>query len=121
MNNRTNITKLLGFILALLPGMAYAGHTNRDVTITQIHPISSNRPASPNTQDTIRVYVNPAPWGDTACRQDAADLLKEDSHLLSSLLMAWTTGKSIKMEVDDRSVPTGGNDIVCQLTALYIK
>ncbi|MCY9845780.1 hypothetical protein [Vibrio caribbeanicus] len=32
MNNRTNITKLLGFNLALLSGMAYAGHTNRDVT-----------------------------------------------------------------------------------------
>ncbi|RSD29695.1 hypothetical protein [Vibrio pectenicida] len=62
MINRINITKLLGFVLVLLSGMTFAGHTNRDVTITQIHPISSNRPASPNTQDTIRVYVNPAPW-----------------------------------------------------------
>ena len=112
---------LLVLLLLVAPSTLYAKHAIREVTITKLHPISSNRPATPSSEDLTRVYVNPGAWGDTTCRQDAADLLKEDTHLLSILLMAWTTGKNIRIEVDDTSIPWGPNETVCQVTALYIR
>ncbi|NOH22391.1 hypothetical protein [Vibrio europaeus] len=108
-------------LLMVTPNVVYAKHAIREVTVTQLHPISTKRPASPNSENSTRIYVNPGAWGDTTCRQDAADLLKEDTHLLSILLMAWTTGKNIRIEVDDTITPWGPEDNVCQVTALYIK
>lgn len=105
----------------IVPNVVYAKHATREVTVTQLHPISSNRPAASSSENSTRVYVNPGAWGDTQCREDAADLLKEDTHLLSMLLMAWTTGKKITIEIDDTSIPWGPSETVCQVTALYIK
>lgn len=87
------LNTLLVSLLMIVPNVVYAKHATREVTVTQLHPISSNRPAASSSENSTRVYVNPGAWGDTQCREDAADLLKEDTHLLSILLIAWTTGK----------------------------
>ncbi|NRF28944.1 hypothetical protein [Vibrio coralliilyticus] len=71
---------LLVLLLLAAPNTVFAKHAIREVTVTQLHPISMNRPVSPGSQNLTRVYVNPGVWGDTTCRQDAADLLKEDTH-----------------------------------------
>ncbi len=117
----SKLKTLLVLLLMVAPNVVYAKHASREVTVTQLHPISTKRPVSPNSENSTRIYVNPGAWGDTTCRQDAADLLKEDTHLLSILLMAWTTGKKIIIEVDDTSIPWGPNETVCQVTALSIK
>jgi len=105
-------------LLAICIG-AYAQTGKRVVTISKFHPISENRPAAPASQNLIRVYVNSGDWGNTDCRRDAADLLESDTHLLSILLAAWIAGKTIAIEVDERSRPWSG-DTVCQITALDI-
>ena len=88
----------------------------RQVTVTSLHPIANERPHSAGTNLT-RVYVNSGAWGKTSCRTDAADLKKEDSHILSQLLWAISSKKSIKIEVNDTLRPF---DTVCQITALFI-
>ena len=97
---------------------ALAAPINRDVTITEIHPMSVNRTHCPACSGITRVYVNVAAWGSSDCRQDAADLLKEDDHIYSTLLAAWLANKAVKIEVNDTVKPL---DEVCKITAIWVK
>lgn len=122
MSNKVAIMKAfyLGFIggfLLLLSLLASAEPLWRDVTITKIHPMSIDRPHCANCSGIIRIYVNAGPWGNSDCRETAADLTQEDSHLLSVLLTGWTTGKNISLEVNDQSRPV---DDVCRVTAASV-
>jgi len=96
----------------LFPAIALAGEANRVVTIDRVLSITADRPNAPVSQKITRIYVNAATWGGTQCREDAADLLKEDDHTYSLILMAWASGKSLKIGVDDRRKPY---DNVCQI------
>ncbi len=115
--------KQLFLVVVLMLGTAftacYAESFKRtNLTITNIHPIAAQRPAGTTGQNIIRIYVNSGDWGALNCRPTAADLQKTDSHLLSILLTAWTTGKIIDIEVDSTLKPWGD---VCQITALSIR
>jgi hypothetical protein len=70
--------------------------------IERIHPMSVDRThCGVKCSSLTRFYVNKGSWGDTNCRTDAADLLKEDSHIYSLLLIIWASGKKVRIEVDD--------------------
>jgi hypothetical protein len=90
----------------------------REVTVKEILPIAADRPAYPGSANLVRTYVNQAAWGSSACRTDAADLQASDKHLVSVLLTAWATGRSIIIAVDDAKHPF---DSVCQVTFLSAK
>ena len=106
-------------IITLYSITLHAGEYQRqDVTIVRLHPIADNRPAAPAYQNITRVYLTHGAWGNSTCRQDAADLLKTDTHLLSLLITGWTTNKKINIVVDD-ALRLG--DSVCQITALYLE
>jgi len=104
--------KKLIWLIFLIPILASAGEVNRVVTIDRILSFTADRPNVPASQNITRVYVNEAAWGSSSCRQDAADLIKEDEHTYSLILMAWASGKSLKIGVDDRRRPY---DSVCKI------
>jgi hypothetical protein len=104
-------------IFCIYSAVALSKPVYRDVTITSFHPMSVDRTHCPTCSGFTRVYVNKSNWGDTNCRNDAADLHKDDEHILSLLLSAWIAGKSVKIEVNDQSIPIGG---VCKITAAWI-
>ncbi|MDH5732001.1 MAG: hypothetical protein OEZ58_23705 [Gammaproteobacteria bacterium] len=116
--------RIITLLLLIIISISYTGNVystekrRKDIQIVRIHPMAANRPGSPNTQDITRIYVDTAPWENSSCRQDAADLMKVDTHLLSSLLMAWSTNKKISIIVDDALTPA---DTVCQVVALFIE
>ncbi len=109
---------LFVIFVGIMPQIARTQSVRRTITITQLHPIAAVRPASPKHINLTRIYVNNGKWGNTDCRQDAADLRKEDSHLMAILLAAWLNSKSITIEVDSSLRPA---DTVCQVTALFVK
>ncbi|WNO07956.1 hypothetical protein [Teredinibacter sp. KSP-S5-2] len=109
----------LSFVLLFFTSLTViAKPVVRDVVIERIHPMAMDRTHCPSCSGITRIYVNNVAWGDTACRGDAADLLKEDEHILSILLAAWISGKSIQLEVNDSVTPIAP---VCKITAAYIK
>jgi hypothetical protein len=89
----------------------------RPVTVTSTLSEAAQRPALTIAQNYTRIYVRPAAWGASTCREDAADLSKSDSHLLAQLLTALQTGKTITIFVDDTLRPV---DTVCQVTMIQI-
>lgn len=106
--------------LLCLLGLSVVAHSapaTRSVVITKVHPMAVNRLHCPTCSGYTRIYVQSAPWGNTTCRTDAADLAKEDSHLLSVLMTAWVTGKQVVIEVNDASRPI---DEVCRVTAMSV-
>ena len=107
---------LLMMTLALIATHAHARVVNREVAIQKLHPIAAARSGAVG-ENITRVYVNSASWGGTSCRQDAGDLTKEDTHLLSILLWAMSNNAKIVMEVDDTRRPV---DTVCRITALFV-
>ena len=107
---------LVSALLLTLQFPVYAASGSRVVTVSKIHPIAAVRPAGGS--NLIRVYVDAAPWGQTACRTDAADLQKDDKHLLASLFWAMSMNKQITIEVDDTLTPM---DAVCQITAMFVE
>lgn len=110
--------KLLLLVFSLLfVNLAFAQPISRQVEIVKFHPMAVERTHCPECSGITRLYVNQAPWEDSDCRDDAADLLKEDTHLLSILLTAWTTGKSVSLEVNDEVKTLSG---VCKITAAYV-
>ena len=72
----------------------------------------------PDCSGLTRVYVEPGLWGNSNCRQDAADLFKEDDHIYSLLLAAWVANKTVTIEVNDSVKPLGD---VCKITAIFVK
>ncbi|WP_196161515.1 hypothetical protein [Reinekea sp. G2M2-21] len=115
MNLKSN---LLALSLVFTSSISLAGEYTKDIVIDRLHPISISRPANTSMQDLTRVYfTQSAGWADIGCRNDAADLLATDEHLMSILLVAWTTSKSIKVYVDNGLKPDGE---VCQITALMV-
>ncbi len=62
-----------------------AAEVSREVKIEKIHPIASKRPASPFTQNFLRVYVTPAFWGNTDCNQTAFDIPRSDGYYVSGV------------------------------------
>ena len=110
---------LLLFVAFSLP--LYAADPERVVNIKTLHPMGSSRPHCPSCQGFTRVYIKESDvsWGNTTCRKDAADLSKEDTHLMSVLLIAFSTGRPVKIEVTDILRPVS-NDQVCQITAIWL-
>jgi hypothetical protein len=107
------------FVVCLLPVFLFAKPVTRNsLSISALHPQAVDRLHCPSCSGVTRVYVNSGAWGDTDCRADAADLYKEDDHLLSILLFAWASGKQISIEVNNNERPI---DTVCKITALNIK
>ena len=109
---------LISFVsfLLLAQTQVYAASAQREVSVLRIHPMAAVRPAGGS--NLIRIYVDVAPWGQTACRNDAVDFKKEDTHLMSTLLWGVTMKRTIIVEVDDTLLPF---DDVCQATALFIQ
>ena len=105
-------------VVTLCSVSAVAEPILRDVQIERIHPMAVDRTHCPTCSGVTRIYVNKAAWGNSNCRNDAGDLLKEDDHLLSILLTAWIAGKSVKLEVNDQAIPIGD---VCKITAAFIE
>ncbi len=63
------------------------------------HPMAVNRISCASCSGITRIYFNTGAWGSTSCREDAGDLYKEDSHILSALMMGWTTGKKFESKL----------------------
>ena len=110
--------KFLFLTFLLIPVLAISGEGDREVTVLRVISITGDRPAHTKSKNVTRVYVNEAAWGSANCRQDAADLLIEDSHTYSMLLMAWASGKTIRIGVDDRRKPF---DEVCKITYIEVE
>ncbi len=110
----------LVFLLYLAASVnAYAVEAFRtNVVINNIFPVSGNRPASPASQDVVRVNLPPAAWGSTSCNTGKADILKADTHLVSVLLAAWVGGKTISLSVDDSARTVGD---ICQVTTVQVE
>lgn len=115
-----------GTAAALLAGVAFycfgadtqAAEYIRPVTVSGTLFQAATRPAYTIGQNYVMVYVNAAPWGTSTCRQDAAVIKKEDSHLLAQLLTALQTGKAITLYVDDTLRPLDA--VTCQVTTIYV-
>ncbi|EKF9488652.1 hypothetical protein ACUULL_003613 [Vibrio cholerae] len=96
---------------------AKVGQRN-DLTILQWHPSSSSRIHSPQYNGLTRVYFSEkSEWGSTSCRNDAADIKAEDTHLLSAMLAAFMSNKKVSIEVNDDLSKV---DNVCKVTAAFI-
>lgn len=109
---------VIGMVFQVGSASVFAAEANREVQIVEILSLTGNRPNSPALRDMTRVYVNPASWGSTNCREDAADLRKVDTHTYSMLLTAWASGKTVIIGVDDSLKPYDG---VCQLVWIKVK
>ena len=84
--------------------------------IKQILGFSGERPNQPNSTNLTRVYFkNNTGWDSNKCRNSAADLSKDDEHLMSILLFAWAAKKTLVVGVDDRLKPY---DDACQIVWL---
>lgn len=104
-------------VLIMVASEVFSAPVDRETSIVKIHPMSLDRPHCPACSGITRVYVNVAPWGNSDCRQDAGDLLKEDDHIYSLLLAAWVANKSVRIEVNNSVKPL---DDVCKITAIYV-
>ena len=91
--------------------------SRQNLKIVNVHPMAVDRTHCAKCSGITRVYVNKGAGGNSNCRVDAGDLYKEDDHMLSILLMAWATGKKIRIEVNDEVKPI---DQVCKITALFV-
>lgn len=91
---------------------------SRSAVIREFHPMSLSRTHCDSCSGITRIYVNSAAWGTSSCRGDAADLMKEDDHILSFLLAGWISGKTVKIEVNDQDQPI---DQVCKVTAAWVE
>ncbi|KUI97860.1 hypothetical protein [Vibrio sp. MEBiC08052] len=107
----------ISILLLSFSAAAKVGQRN-ELTILQWHPSSTSRISNPEYNGLTRVYFfTKGAWGGTACRNDAADIKAEDTHLLSAMLAAFMAGKKVSIEVDD-SLPKVDN--VCKITAAFI-
>ena len=104
----------------LWASVSVAAEHSRVVTVTKVHPIGPVRPAGVTTQNTLRIYVNWASWGNSSCRADAADISGDDWLLISTFLQAWKDGRTITMYVDDTLRVVSG-DTVCRVTTMGIE
>lgn len=116
----TNMKHLFTFLIFSLSVSAYADVVSRDnLELTTWHPSSVDRHHAPSYNGVIRVYFKTsAPWGNTNCRQDAADIRSDDQVIISSMLAAFMANKKVKVEVNN-SLPTLSD--VCKVTAVFIK
>lgn len=108
-----------GLLLAF-PCSAGATEVSREVTITSLVPIGHVRPAGPSSQGIVRVAVNSAPWGSTACRSDAVDISLEDWHLVALVTTAWKDERTITLYVDDTLKLVAG-DTACRVTVAALQ
>ncbi len=112
------ILTTFSFIFDISPTSA-AEH-GRSITVKKIHALSETRPVAPYTAGTIRVYVNPASWGSSDCRSDAADFVLDsvnDRVNYLTFLTALSSGWKIELRVDDTLRPV---DSVCRITAVNV-
>lgn len=101
-----------------LVSRSHAAEYGRAVTVGAQLTMAGTRPAYPNHTNLMLVYVNPAPWGSSSCRQDAVAIKKTDTHLLAHFLTALQSGDPIAFYVDDTLRPTG--DDLCQVTLIQV-
>ncbi len=94
-------------------------YVKENVQISSIRPFSEAQVEFPGLANYIRIYMPDSSWGDSNCRNNAADLSKNDTHILSVLLTAWASGKQIDMYVDD-SIPRV-HSTVCRLVGVDAK
>lgn len=117
----TNSRIAIALAMALSPMLIkplHAAEYGRSVFVGASLTMAATRPASPNSTDLMLVYVNPAPWGTSTCRQDAVVIKKSDTHLLAHLLTAMQSGEPIAFYIDDTLRPTGDN--LCQVTLIQV-
>ncbi len=106
------------FFLVCSQVVLAAEYKKDDVEITSIRPYSEAELEPSALANYIRIYMPDATWGTPHCRGDAADLKKDDTHLLSVLLAAWASGKKIDMYIDD-SIPRV-QSTVCRLVNISV-
>lgn len=109
---------ILFVLLFCIAQLSNAVEANREATVLEVLSLAADRPNAPASQNLVRIYINSASWGAAVCREDAVDLKKEDAHLLSTLLFAIASQKTITIGVDDRRKPY---DNVCQVVWLRFK
>ncbi|KAB0468683.1 hypothetical protein F7Q91_22835 [Vibrio chagasii] len=111
--------KLIFFFTYLIATTTFAQDVIRDnLTISKWHPSSSARLHAPEYNGLTRVYfTEKGPWGSTSCRNDAADIRSEDTHILSAMLAAFMANKTVSIEVNS-DLPVVNN--VCKMTAAFI-
>lgn len=116
----TKFRAVFALLAFLFSGGALAAEYSRTAAVLRIHPISQVRPAAPETQNVMRVYVTVGAWGASGCRADAVDISGDDWLLISTFMSAWKEGRTLTFYVDDtmRLVP---NDTVCKLTTMGIE
>ena len=98
---------------------ANAVEYSRSVSVLRVLAVGTVRPAGPPSQNIIRIYFTPEPWGTSSCRGDAADISPADWHLYALALQAWRTNRTAVVLVDD-SLRLDGTDVVCQATAITV-
>lgn len=104
---------------SLVSAYAAATEYSRSANVLRMTAVAANRPVSAGSQNIIRMYFSPEPWGTSSCRQDAADISPGDWHLYSLALHAWRTNKTVVVLVDD-SLRLDTTDVVCQATAINV-
>jgi hypothetical protein len=114
MNYKTLIT-IVFFLFST--GLYAAEYSRSDLSITSLKGMAVSRPANLNAVDYIRLYTNSGSWGSSNCRQDAADLSKADTHLVSMLLSALAQKQSVILSIDDSLKPI---DNTCQVVAIEV-
>ncbi len=105
---------IMAIFLLLVSVTASAQMYSSEVTINSIKPFAGTYPDYPTLADVSRLYFNATSLG--GCRGDAADLHKNDAHLLSILLTAWAIGQRIEISVDD-SLPKA-HSTVCRIVSI---
>ena len=105
-------------LAATSPAVSAAEH-NRSFIINGIATVSISRPAAPQAQRVIRLFsTGTAPWGNSTCRDDSADVSMDDWHIFSVALAAWKNKTPVSVTVESTEfIDTG--DVVCRVIALH--
>ncbi|WP_104398447.1 hypothetical protein [Vibrio penaeicida] len=111
--------KIVALATIFLASNAYSAVGQRDnLVIKTWHPSAGSRPHVVQYNGLTRVYFSTkGAWGNANCRDDSADIVKEDTHLISSMLAAFMAGKRVSVEVNDTLPRVNG---VCKITAAFI-
>ena len=113
------VYSLVLIVVTSFSAQVYAVKADRSgLKIKTWHPSSTERSAGSSYNGVTRLYFDKTgAWGSTTCRQDAADIMFEDTHLLSSMLAAFVADKTVKVEIND---DYARRDNVCKISAVFI-
>jgi hypothetical protein len=117
MQSKTLLACFVGLGAFAVGSQTGAAEYSRTASITRLVSVSHVRPAIPETQNIVRVYVAAAAWGPSSCRQDAFDIRGEDYVMYSLVMDAWKNQRPLTVYVDD-STRIVANDSTCAATAV---